>query len=275
MPHLFGRKLAAGRGLEVRAQEVNAGPVELLVYDVIGQYYDWATGEMRGIDGNELARTIRELEGRDLNVRINSPGGDVYEGVLVYNTLRSHAAKVSVAIDSNASSIASVIAMAADPGQLSMAESATMMIHAASGGVYGNAAMMRRFAEALDRIDASILVTYARRTGQTSEQLRSWMDEETYMNGADALERGFVDQLTDGLDIVAIDELSPQARSAIRQKELERLQVSGAAEALLEEKEKAEALAEQRAAEEAAALGSSVQAKRARQLRILRAEASA
>lgn len=223
---LFGRELAAGRGVELRAADESAGPVEILIYDVIGKYFDWASGKEAGISAAQLVQDLATLKGRDLTVRINSAGGIVHEGVAIYNALKRHDAPVSVAVDGNASSIASLIAMAGT--EIAMAENATMMIHSAWVYAAGNARDLRQLADVLDRLDEALQVTYARRTGQPDEQVKSWMLAETWMTAKEALDRGFATKIVDGTkEIAASAKLDPSMFRALDPTQLKAVAIEG------------------------------------------------
>lgn len=171
---------------------------ELLLYDRIGPDY-WSGG---GLTHQSVTDWLGALDAptSDITVRINSPGGDVFEGVGIYNALvtwsnAQEGRKITVKIDSLAASIASVIAMAGD--EIEIAGNAMMMIHRASTMTWGNAADHKASATTLEQIDQIIVDTYEARTAQKPEDLKAWLDGETYMTAAEAVERGFADKKTD------------------------------------------------------------------------------
>lgn len=170
-----------------RAADSN-GVAELMIYDEIG--FDWWTGE-----GMTAARFSEELaaigKADTINVRINSPGGDVFDGLAIYNQLRRHSAKIVVDVDGVAASIASVIAMAGQ--EVRMGQSAMMMIHNAMGGVMGNAQDMLEFAEVLQKIDGELAETYADKSGRDVAEFRDLMDKETWLSADEAIELGMAD----------------------------------------------------------------------------------
>jgi HK97 family phage major capsid protein len=135
---------------------------------------------------------MKECEGcSHLVVRINSPGGDVFDGVAIYNLIRNFKGKKTVCIDGLAASAASMVAMAGDT--IEIASNATMMIHEAWGMAVGNASDMRETADLLDKVTKdNVLATY-KRTGQTDAQLAAWMAEETWMNAEECVARRFAD----------------------------------------------------------------------------------
>lgn len=169
----------------------------ILLYGAIGE--DWFA-EDGGLTHEAVTASLAELgdSAMEVVVRINSPGGDVFEGVGIYNALLIWQAaipgrKILVKIDALAASIASIIAMAGD--DIAIAGNGMVMIHRASTMAWGNAAAMLAVADVLDKIDATIVNTYAERTGQTPEALKAWLDGETYMTAAEAVERGFADRV--------------------------------------------------------------------------------
>jgi len=159
-------------------------------------YQDIGEGWFEGFTAKEFSEQIKEIgDVATLHVYINSPGGDVFDGVAIYNILRRHKAEVLVEIDALAASIASVIAMAGD--QIFMAENAMMMIHNPWGMAIGDAATMRKAAEDIDKVrDASILPAYLRKSSLEKDEISKLMDAETWMSAAEAEEWGFIDSIT-------------------------------------------------------------------------------
>ena len=135
---------------------------------------------------------LKEARGKDVLVRINSPGGDYQDAVAIYNQLRAHRGKVAVAIDAEASSAASVVAMAGRP--IRMARGSHIMIHEAWTALMGNAGVLRAAAEWLEKLSASAMDIYEERTGAERKQLAKWMAEETWFTVAEAIEAGFADE---------------------------------------------------------------------------------
>jgi ATP-dependent protease ClpP protease subunit len=178
-----------------KIQKPQALSHELLIYDRIGS--DYFTGG--GITHQSVTDWLAGLEPSNsaITVRINSPGGDVFEGVGIYNALVAWQAgqddrKITVKIDALAASIASVIAMAGD--EIVIGGNAMMMIHRASTITMGNAADHLSTASTLESIDQIIVDTYEARTGQKPTDLKGWLDAETYMTAAESVERGFADR---------------------------------------------------------------------------------
>lgn len=140
----------------------------------------------------EAFRTeLRQMKG-DLTVHINSPGGDVFAGVTIYNALKDyHKGKVTVKVDGLAASIASVVAMAGD--EIIMSPGSMMMIHNPWSIGAGSSDELRKAADTLDRIKESILPIYTDRTGLSEDEIQDLMDAETWMSAEKAVELGFAD----------------------------------------------------------------------------------
>lgn len=168
---------------------------EVLIYEEIGGWFG-------GVTAKDFYADLRALGAIDtLNVRINSPGGEVFEGLAIYRHLAEHAAKKVVHVDGWACSIASVIAMAGS--EIRLSEAGRIMIHNASGGVFGQAQEMREMADRLDSITGSIADVYAARTGQKIEQIRAWMDSTKYFDAKEAMDSGFATSVAENVRIAA------------------------------------------------------------------------
>ncbi len=162
----------------------------ITIYDEIGFW---------GVTASDVRRTLDDVKGDKILVRLNSPGGDAFDGIAIYNDLLAHPADVSVEITGLAASAASIIAMAGDT--VKIAETGFIMIHNAWGIVLGNQAEMLDFAEVLGMIDGAIGKTYHQRTGIDIKEIAAMMDAETWLTGEDAVDQGFADQLlADGDD---------------------------------------------------------------------------
>lgn len=170
---------------------------EIWLYDQIGESF-WGDGISAKTFQKELSALGRVTT---LNVRINSPGGDVFDGLAIYNQLKTHPARVVVDVDGLAASIASVIAMAGD--EVRMAANSMMMIHNPHGMAVGDANEMQRVAALLQQVKGSLSDTYAARTGQQKDQLNAWMDDETWMSAETAVQYGFADAVTDAQQVSA------------------------------------------------------------------------
>ncbi len=161
----------------------------ITIYDPIG--YDWWTGE--GVTAKRISGALRSIGDNDVVVKINSPGGDVFEGLAIYNLFREHKGKVTVQILGLAASAASFIAMAAD--EIQIARAGFLMIHNSWTMAAGDRNDIREVADFLEQIDGTLADIYAVRTGDPIEAMRKLMDVETWMGGAAAIEAGFADSL--------------------------------------------------------------------------------
>jgi len=162
---------------------------EIWLYDQVGE------GFFGGMSAKTFVAEMQKLGKVDvINLHINSPGGSVFDGVAIYNSLKSHPARIEVDVDSIAASIASLIAMAGD--EIRMAENAMMMIHDPMGVAIGAAEDMRKTADLLDQVKGVISSTYAKRTGKKEADVMSMMTEETWMTAAEAQDMGFADTIT-------------------------------------------------------------------------------
>ena len=161
------------------------------ILDVIGDDI-WSGG---GVTANRISAALRSIGSQDITVRINSPGGDMFEGIAIYNLLRAHPAKVTVEVLGWAASAASIIAMAGD--EIRMGLGSFMMVHNAWGIVIGNRHDMREAAILFDQFDAALADIYQARTGMTRTDIEQLMDAETFMTAAQAVEHGFADGVDD------------------------------------------------------------------------------
>ena len=159
------------------------------VFDVIGQ--DYWTGE--GVTAKRIAGALRAIGDRDVVVNINSPGGDMFEGLAIYNLLREHKGRVTVKVLGVAASAASIIAMAGD--EVQVARAGFLMIHNAWILAAGNRHDFMAYAEYLEPFDASMADIYATRSGQDMKAIQQMMDGETWIGGSAAIEQGFADSL--------------------------------------------------------------------------------
>lgn len=160
---------------------------EIWLYDQIGSDF-WGDGVSAKTFQKELTNLGKVTA---INLHINSPGGDVFDGLAIYNLLAAHPARIVVDIDGLAASIASVIAMSGD--EVRIAGNAMMMIHNPYGFAMGDAVEMRRTGALLDQIKTNLVDTYAKRTGQQQAQIDAWMDDETWLTAETAVQHGFAD----------------------------------------------------------------------------------
>lgn len=181
--------------------QANAAEAEIWIYEEIGE------GWFGGISANQFAKDLKSLgELKQINIRLNSPGGDVFDGVAIYNILKQHKARIKVNIDGLAASIASVIAMAGD--EINIAANAMMMIHEAWTIAVGPASELRQAADMIEKVNGSILATYLSRTSIGQEKLTELMRNETWMNAEEAIGYGLADKLIEPIQATAHFDLS-------------------------------------------------------------------
>ena len=156
----------------------------LYIYDEIGYFGDSAKG---------LVDQLNQVDGGQIDVHLNSPGGDIFDGLAIYQALKNHPAQVTVRIDGLAASIASVIAMAGD--KVVMAPKASMMIHDGWTVACGNAAELTKMANLLDTQSQIIASVYADRSNSDAEFWRAQMQAETWYTAEEALEAGLIDEI--------------------------------------------------------------------------------
>lgn len=179
------------------------GAIEILLYEQIGQ--DFWSGD--GTTAKQFAQDLKAAGSvSQIHLRINSPGGDVFDGLAIYNTLLNHGAKITANVDGLCASIASVIAMAAS--ELSMSENALLMIHNPYSLVMGDSNQMRKLAETMDKIKNSSILAYQRHTKMSEEEISELMDEETWMSASEAIANGFAEKTSEQLPIAASFDLS-------------------------------------------------------------------
>ncbi len=182
------------------------------IYDPIGADF-WGDG----VTAKRIGGALRSIgPDRDVVVNINSPGGDVFEGLAIYNLLREHKGKVTVNILGMAASAASFIAMAAD--EIKIGRAAFFMVHNAWTLAAGNRHDLREAADWLEPFDAALADIYAARTGLAVAAIADMLDAETWIGGGDAVDQGWADALLDS-DYIDEDEsaASNQYRVAARE----------------------------------------------------------
>jgi ATP-dependent protease ClpP protease subunit len=171
---------------EVKAADGGEDPASISILDVIGQ--DWMGN---GITSAKISAILRNIGKRDVVVNVNSPGGDYFEGLAIYNLLRDHPAKVTVKILGVAASAASVIAMAGDEVQI--ARAGFLMIHNTWIVAMGDRNALREAADWLEPFDQVAVDIYAARTGLEPKALAKMLDRETWIGGTEAVDKNFAD----------------------------------------------------------------------------------
>lgn len=178
---------------------LDRGDNVITMFDIIGEDF-WTGG---GITAKKVAAQLRAIGDRPVEVQINSPGGDMFEGIAIYNVLREHPQPITVKIMGMAASAASIIAMAGDTIEIGAAS--FIMIHNCWVLAVGNRHDMAEMAAWLAPFDSAMVDVYAARTGQDAPAVAKWMDAETFMSGSQAIERGFADALL-AADKLTVDE---------------------------------------------------------------------
>lgn len=173
--------------------EAETKTAEIYLYDEIGGY---------GVDAHSFLAELNEIDAEQITLHINSVGGEVFEGMAIYQALRDHPAKVNVKVDALAASIASVIAMAGD--HITMAANAQMMIHDGHVQTSGNAAELTRMVDMLERCSDNIASVYAERCGGEVGLWRDAMRVESWYSAEEAVAAGLA------------DEVAPKAKRAAR-----------------------------------------------------------
>jgi len=159
-----------------------------------------------GITAQNFIDEIKEYEDTELNIHINSLGGEVFEGMAIYSIIQRRKAKTTVYIEGIAASIASVIALAAD--EVIMSENSLLMIHNAWGGKQGDARDMRKQADILDKITNEIAEVYVKKSGIPYNEVIRMMDEETWLTAEEAVALGLVDSISEPIKVAAKYDVS-------------------------------------------------------------------
>lgn len=170
----------AQKWFEIQAKD--DGVAEVCIYDEIGGW---------GITASAFISALKATKAKKVNVRMNTPGGSVFDGLAIYNYLKG--LDCTIQIDGIAASIGSVIAMAGK--KVCCAANGFLMIHNPSAGCAGTSEDMRETADVLDKLAASLAATYAAKTGKTVEECAKWMDEETWFSAQEAQDAGLVDEI--------------------------------------------------------------------------------
>jgi ATP-dependent protease ClpP protease subunit len=178
-------KLRQGRDDWYRVENKAAdGPAEVFIYDEIGYF---------GVTAADFVADLQNVNAEQIRLHINSPGGDVFDALVVYNAIRDHPAEVEVVVDGIAASSASWIAQAGD--RVVMNRGSQLMIHDAWSLTVGNAQSMRQAAEFLDKQSSNIAGIYAERAGGTVDEWRAAMSAETWYTADEAVDAGLADEV--------------------------------------------------------------------------------
>ncbi|WP_309138302.1 head maturation protease, ClpP-related [Parageobacillus sp. VR-IP] len=201
---------------EIKMSADGSNSADIFIYgDIVS--YQWDETDTSAASFKKDLDAVGDVD--TINLYINSPGGNVFEGVAIHNMLKRHKAKINVYVDALAASIASVIAMAGDT--IHMPKNAMLMIHNPWTWTYGNAAELRKVADDLDRIGNSVKQTYLQKAGDklTEERLQEMLDAETWLSADEAYEHGLCDVVLEASQIAASisDELFSQYKNVPKQ----------------------------------------------------------
>lgn len=170
--------------LEAKAEDGGGLYAEIYIYDEIGYF---------GVTAQDFVRDLQGVGASKIDLHLNTPGGDVFDGIAILNALKSHSAEVTVYVDALAASIGSVIAQGGD--KRIMQRNSQMMIHDGHGLAVGNAADMRELADLLDKTSNNIASVYADRAGGTVADWRALMLAETWYSAEEAVQAGLADEV--------------------------------------------------------------------------------
>lgn len=189
-----GIRAESGSRQWFRVSNADSDRAKVYIYDTVGS--SW----YGGVDAQSFAHELDAITAGTIDLHINSPGGDVWDGYAIYAALKAHPANISAHIDGVAASAASFIAMSAE--EILIGKPSRMMIHDASGLVWGNAADMRMMADLLDDISADVAQIYADRAGGKASKWREKMQANagygTWFSSAEAVKEGLADRIDDG-----------------------------------------------------------------------------
>lgn len=189
--------------------KADAGKTPVLsIFDDIGAY---------GVSAKSFLNDLRSVTGDEVAVEINSPGGDFFTGLAIYNGLRASGKKITVKVLGLAASAASLVAMAGDA--IEMAENSFLMVHKTLTHMFANADDMRETAELLDKFDAGLVSIYAKRTGKSAEEISALLESGTWMGAQEAVDAGFATSVTPALAVKASyseDRLPENVRLAFK-----------------------------------------------------------
>lgn len=181
----WGKSLEKPDWYRIEAKD-DADNAEIIIYDVVGWPYN---------DAFDLVRSLGSIKAKNITVRINSPGGDVFDGVAIFNALKEHPAHVTTKIEGLAASIASIIALAGDEVQAH--KNAMYMVHDPWVLAAGNQYDLREIADILGKIGGNMLDIYYDKSNIGKRELKQMMKDETWFTAAEAKARGLIDTILD------------------------------------------------------------------------------
>nr|WP_313068381.1 ClpP-like prohead protease/major capsid protein fusion protein [Atlantibacter hermannii] len=190
---VMNRPKASVKNSWFRMQASADSEAEIYIYDEIGYW---------GVTAKQFVANLKALgDITHIKLHINSPGGDVFDGIAIFNALKFHGAAITVYIDGLAASMASVIAMVGNP--VIMPENTMLMIHKPWGFAGGDADDMRDYADLLDKVESVLIPAYAAKTGKSHDEIAAMLEDETWLTGEECLAQGFADQVTPSLQAMA------------------------------------------------------------------------
>ena len=164
--------------------QANSDETEIMIYDVLGWPFN---------DATELIKNINTIKTKSILVKINSPGGDAFDGISIYNALANHPSKVITRVEGLAASIASIIVMAGK--EVQMYQNTMLMIHNAWAYVVGNQQALLEVAAVLDKMDNNLIGIYTGKTKSSKKEMAQMMADETWMTAKEAQDKGFIDTI--------------------------------------------------------------------------------
>lgn len=189
MARKFDFKALMARGGEqkspIRIEDNQNGEATIFLYDEISAFW--------GVGAKEFVEALSSIDADIIHLRINSPGGDVFEARAMITALKEHKAKIISHIDGWAASAASYLALAGD--EVLISHGGFLMIHNSWTGLVGNAGELRSMADVLEKVDGAAIKDYASKTGKDEAQIKTWMDEETWFTAEEAVQHGFADEI--------------------------------------------------------------------------------
>ena len=177
--------------------EASSKSADVYIFDEIGTF---------GLTAQSFIEEIKSYKDTPMSLHINCVGGDVFEGMAIYNVLKKRTARTTVYIEGIAASMGSVIALAGD--EVIMAEDSLFMIHNAWGGAMGEATEIRKTAALLDKISGEIADIYTKKTNLPYNRVKEMMDEETWLSADEAFNLGFIDSISDAIKVAAKYDVS-------------------------------------------------------------------
>ena len=171
---------------------------DIFIYDIIGA---------GGVTAKQVVNEISKIDNTSpINLRINSAGGDVFEGIAIYNSLKKHTGKVTVEIEGLAASMASVVMLAGD--EINASDNSLIMIHNPNVGIQGESKDLTKKAELLDKIKDQMVGIYSGKTGIDTDEIEKMMDNETWLTAVEAKDFGFINNVGEAIKISAVNDIT-------------------------------------------------------------------